>query len=77
MDNNKISLDRRSFIKRLGLGGMAAGATLAGCTPAAKKVAGDSHAVTEVPADRMTYRTNHNTGDRVSLLGYGMMRLPT
>lgn len=24
----------------------------------------------------MTYRTNHNTGDKVSLLGYGMMRLP-
>lgn len=24
----------------------------------------------------MTYRTNLNTGDRVSLLGYGMMRLP-
>ena len=24
----------------------------------------------------MTYRTNPNTGDRVSLLGYGMMRLP-
>ncbi len=25
---------------------------------------------------QMTYRTNHNTGDKVSLLGYGMMRLP-
>ena len=25
----------------------------------------------------MTYRTNTRTGDRVSLLGYGMMRLPT
>ena len=25
----------------------------------------------------MTYRTNHNTGDRVSILGYGCMRLPT
>lgn len=25
---------------------------------------------------QMTYRTNPNTGDRVSLLGYGMMRLP-
>ena len=24
----------------------------------------------------MTYRTNPNTGDKVSLLGYGMMRLP-
>ena len=25
----------------------------------------------------MTYRHNHNSGDDVSLLGYGMMRLPT
>ena len=25
----------------------------------------------------MTYRTNPNTGDRVSLLGYGCMRWPT
>ena len=24
----------------------------------------------------MTYRTNPNTGDKVSILGYGMMRLP-
>jgi len=24
----------------------------------------------------MTMRTNHNTGDKVSLLGYGCMRLP-
>ena len=24
----------------------------------------------------MTYRTNPNSGDKVSLLGYGMMRLP-
>ena len=24
----------------------------------------------------MTYRTNPNTGDKVSLLGFGMMRLP-
>lgn len=31
----------------------------------------------EPPTDRMTMRTNPNTGDVVSLLGYGMMRLPT
>ena len=30
----------------------------------------------EVPTDKMTYRTNPNTGDNVSILGYGMMRLP-
>ena len=30
----------------------------------------------EPPTGQMTYRTNPNTGDHVSLLGYGMMRLP-
>lgn len=30
----------------------------------------------EPPTDKMTMRTNPNTGDKVSILGYGMMRLP-
>ncbi len=30
----------------------------------------------EPEKEDLTYRTNPNTGDRVSLLGYGMMRLP-
>jgi predicted aldo/keto reductase-like oxidoreductase len=30
----------------------------------------------EVPTDKMTYRTDPVKGDRVSLLGYGCMRLP-
>lgn len=28
------------------------------------------------PTGEMTYRTNPNTGDKVSLLGYGCMRWP-
>ena len=31
----------------------------------------------EVPAGQMTYRSNPSTGDKVSLLGFGMMRLPS
>lgn len=31
----------------------------------------------EPPVGKMTFRTNPLTGDKVSLLGYGMMRLPT
>ena len=31
----------------------------------------------EPPVGKMTYRTNPKTGEKVSLLGYGMMRLPT
>jgi len=26
--------------------------------------------------NNMTFRYNHNTGDRISLLGFGMLRLP-
>lgn len=40
-------------------------------------VSGQQSAVGDEPsAGKMTYRTNPNTGDKVSLLGFGMMRLP-
>lgn len=69
---NKI--DRRHFLGLLG--GAAAVTTtggLAGC-----KNDGDGHlaAYDNVPTGKMTYRTNPSTHDRVSILGYGMMRLP-
>lgn len=38
---------------------------------------GDTADQQEPPKDKMTMRKNHNTGDVVSILGYGMMRLPT
>lgn len=71
--NNNIS--RRSFLKYLGVG--AAGSmVLAGCRN--KEQDGALTRDDESKADgTMTYRTNHNTGDEVSLLGYGCMRLPT
>ena len=68
----KNQLNRRDFIKVLG-GTAASTAALYGCTNQKQP----RRTVGEVPTDRMTYRTNPNTGDRVSLLGYGCMRLPT
>lgn len=35
-----------------------------------------STAAKEPPKGKMTYRTNPKTGEKVSILGYGMMRLP-
>ena len=66
------NISRRSFIKALG-GGAAAAPLLAACTGG--KNPSDA-AAREPQKGKMTYRTNHNTGDRVSILGYGMMRLP-
>ena len=77
MNNNNTRFDRRRFLKLMGLGATMAGATLTGCKSAADKIEKTAKANTgEVPTDKMTYRVNHNTGDKVSLLGYGMMRLP-
>ena len=65
-------MDRREFIKHIGGAAMAA-SLLAACkkndTPAPGVSGLDGNG-------SMTYRTNPNTNDKVSLLGYGMMRLP-
>lgn len=66
------NISRRSFLKRLGGGAVATSALLAAC----KGGASQPNSPAEPPAEGMTMRVNPNTGDRVSLLGYGMMRLP-
>ena len=71
-------MNRRDFLK---IGGTAtAAAALAACVGKSNSELGDidplGHHTGEIPTDKMTYRTNPNTGDEVSILGYGMMRLP-
>ena len=70
--NNKI-FTRRSFLKALGLGGatVAAG-SVASCATGEKEAS-----LTEPPVGKMTYRVNPKYDEKVSILGYGMMRLPT
>lgn len=70
-------LNRREFLKRLGTGAAVSTAVLAGCDSKNNSISGDRSARGEIPTDRMTYRMNPSTGDRVSLLGFGMMRLPS
>ena len=74
--NDKTMMDRREFLKRLGAGtaAVSTAALAIGCGPRNK---GDNPVQGEPPAGKMTYRTNPTTGDRVSLLGFGMMRLPS
>ena len=76
MTNN--SINRREFLKRIGLGTATVSSTaLVGCNSKNNPVAGNVTAQGEIPTDKMTYRTNPKTGEKVSILGYGMMRLPT
>ena len=76
MDNKSTKeIGRRDFLKLAGIGTVAAGAALAGCKP---RTAAATAASAEDASKRgeMTYRVNHNSGDKVSLLGYGCMRWP-
>ena len=69
--NNK-TINRRGFLKYLGAG---TALSLVGCATDGKdeKKASESIAGT----GEMTYRTTPTSGDKVSILGYGCMRLPT
>lgn len=74
--NTKKPITRRDFLKVAG----AAGAALTGLAACTGRNAGQgdtAQAAAGEPAGRMTYRTSPTTGDRVSLLGFGMMRLPS
>lgn len=67
-------ISRRTFLRLFGAGTVAAGsAAVIGC----KQEGSTTASRQEPPVGKMTYRVNHNTQDKVSILGYGMMRLPT
>ena len=72
---NKKEISRRNFLKTVGAGSVATTAVMVGCKPN-NTVSAEGGSIGEVPTDKMTYRINHNTGDKVSLLGYGCMRWP-
>ena len=76
-DKKNNDLSRREFLKRLGIGTFSA-AALMGLEPITTiaRELGDNPQIPTDGDNLMTYRVNRHSGDKVSLLGYGMMRLP-
>ena len=64
-------MDRREFLKATGAGAATLG--VAACKEAASKAGIDTSRTEQGPGE-MVLRTNPNSGDRVSILGYGCMR---
>ena len=68
---HKQEINRRDFFKVMGAAGVAS-TGLAACSNQKNETT-----LQEILTDQMTYRTNPKTGDKISLLGFGMMRLPS
>ncbi len=79
MNTNDLDLSRRSFLRRLGLGSasalslMALGPLQALAAPLRDD---DTPPVSSDTDIKMTYRRQNGSGENISLLGFGMMRLP-
>ena len=65
-------MSRREFLRRLGIGAGSAMALMA-LKPLNVFAEDEKISVKDI---RMTYRVQHGSGEQISLLGFGMMRLP-
>lgn len=70
--NNHKKVSRRDFLKITGTAGL----VVSGFTACNNQGSSNNTSISP-DKDAMTYRTNSTTGDKVSLLGFGMMRLPS
>lgn len=70
MKHDSKDMSRRNFLKAISAGALAVFAASCGIGTGSKPAASGRK------EGSMTMRVNHNTGDEVSILGYGMMRLP-
>ena len=71
-------ISRRNFLKIFGSGIVTTGVMLYGCSSPKENSKDKSEEnntnLGDVPTDKMTYRINPTTKDKVSILGYGCMR---
>lgn len=72
---DKHNINRRDFLKIVGISTASAAPLLSGCS-SDKTEGAAAGLLGEVPTDKMTYRTSPK-GEKISLLGYGCMRWPT
>jgi len=74
----KNNINRKDFLKVLGGATAASAAVAIGCKPQSLKPAKEAAlSLADINPAKMEYRVNPNSGDKVSLLGYGCMRIPT
>lgn len=78
MKKEHEDMNRRQFLQRLGMGAGSALAMMA--MEPLNVLAGNSVKLGQLKYDadenKMTYRVQHGSGEKISLLGFGMMRLP-
>jgi len=74
MEQNKQNMNRREFLRRIGIGTGSAVALMA--LDPLQILAQDKKPAKTAASNRMTYRIQHGSGEQISLLGFGMMRLP-
>lgn len=74
MNKQDNRMNRRDFLKIVGISTAGTAAALTGCSP---KESAETSAQSPVPTGKMTYRNFPPSPDQVSILGYGCMRWPT
>ena len=77
MKKNGQQMNRRHFLRQLGIGAGSAVAAMA-LEPFGAFAKKDAYLSVHTPhlSGEMTYRTQRGSGEQISLLGFGMMRLP-
>ncbi len=73
MEKKQHDMSRREFLRRMGLG---AGSAMALMALEPLNALADKKTPKKDANNRMTYRVQHGSGEQISLLGFGMMRLP-
>ena len=70
-------MNRRDFIKHSTAAVAGTSVLITACQNKGERLKMKGERTFDSDPAQMTYRINPNTGDKVSLLGFGMMRLPT